>query len=137
MNESGNNWSEASASSRSSVHKWTTGWVVSCGLAAFGPRVFWDYEPLISIAFVLLSLGVGAGMVLANGRHLRQMDELQRQIFLDAGALSLGVGMVVGCTYEILEDIHLITFEPEISHLVILMCLSFLIGLVNGNRKYQ
>ncbi|HEB26360.1 MAG TPA: hypothetical protein ENI05_01105 [Porticoccus sp.] len=137
MNKTDNNWSEVSVSSRNSVRKWTATWVVSFALASFGPRVFWDYEPLISIGFVLLSLALGAGMVLANGRYLRQMDELQRQIFLEAGALSLGIGMVVGCTYEILEDIHLITFEPEISHLVIVMCLSFGMGLIKGNRKYQ
>ena len=137
MNDSDTDWPKASPSNRSSVNKWTTAWVVSLALAAFGPRLIWDYEPLISILFVLLSLAMGTGMVLANGRYLRQMDELQRKIFLDAGALSLGVGMVVGCTYEILEDIQLITFEPEISHLVIVMCLSFAMGLFKGNRKYR
>ncbi len=52
-------------------------------------------------------------------------------------ALTLGVGMVVGVSYELLEDIKLITFEPEISHLIILMGLTFGIGIIVGNRRYQ
>ena len=52
-------------------------------------------------------------------------------------ALTLGVGLVVGTSYELLEDIKLITFEPEISHLTILMCLTYFIGIILGNRRYQ
>ncbi len=52
-------------------------------------------------------------------------------------ALTLGVGLVVGVSYELLEDIKLITFEPEISHLILLMCLTYCIGIIVGNRRYQ
>ena len=76
-------------------------------------------------------------MILANKRHLQGLDEMHRKIFLDAGALSLGVGLVCGLSYDLLEDVRLITFEPEISHLVILMCLTFLVGLISGHRKYR
>ena len=76
-------------------------------------------------------------MILANKQYIQGLDELHRKIFLDAGMLSLGVGLVCGLSYEMLEDIKLITFEPEISHLVILMCLTFLTGLIMGHRKYQ
>jgi xanthosine utilization system XapX-like protein len=70
-------------------------------------------------------------------QYLLGLDELQRKIELDAMALTLGVGMVVGVSYELLEDIKLITFEPEISHLIILMGLTFGIGIIVGNRRYQ
>jgi hypothetical protein len=76
-------------------------------------------------------------MILANRRHLQGLDEMQRKIFLDAGALTLGVGLVCGLSYELLEDIKLISFEPQISHLVILMCVSFMVGMVAGHRKYR
>ena len=70
-------------------------------------------------------------------QYLLGLDELQRKIQLDAMGLSLGVGIVVGSSYELLEDIKLITFEPEISHLIILMGLTFGIGIIVGNRRYQ
>jgi hypothetical protein len=36
-----------------------------------------------------------------------------------------------------LEDIKLISFEPEISHLIILMSLTYMIGNIIGNRRYK
>ena len=76
-------------------------------------------------------------MILATKRHIHGLDELQQKIFLDASALSLGVGLVFGIAYEQLEDIKLISFEPEISHLIILMTLTFLAGTIAGHRKYR
>jgi hypothetical protein len=76
-------------------------------------------------------------MIAANGRHLRGLDELHRKIFVDTCALTLGVGLVSGLSYELLEDVRLISFQPEIPHLVILMCLTFLVGLIAGHRKYR
>mgnify|MGYP006092209927 FL=1 len=82
-------------------------------------------------------MGIGFGMIYANKRHLLGMDEMQRHIQYGAMALTLGVGLVVGVSYELLEDIKLITFEPEISHLILLMCLTYCIGIIVGNRRYQ
>jgi len=116
---------------------WTVTWVLSTALAAFGPKLLWDFATVQTILAVLLNIGVGFGMILATKRHVHGLDELQQRIFLDAGALSLGVGLVFGIAYELLEDIKLISFEPEISHLVILMTLTFLAGTIAGNRKYR
>ena len=65
------------------------------------------------------------------------MDELQRLIQLEALSLAFGVGVVVGLSYELLEDVKLITFEPEISHLIMLIGLTYLFGLFLGNRHYR
>ena len=56
---------------------------------------------------------------------------------LEAMAFSLGVGLVCGLSYELLEDIKLITFEPEIAHLIILMALTYMVGVIAGNRRYK
>lgn len=116
---------------------WSVAWVASMALATFGPRLLWDYATVPTILGVLINLGIGFAMILANRQYLRGQDELQQKIFLDAAALTLGVGLVCGLGYELLEDIRLITFEPEISHLVFLMCLTFLGGIVAGHRKYR
>jgi hypothetical protein len=76
-------------------------------------------------------------MILAVRNQVLGMDELQRKVFLDASAITLGVGMVCGNSYELLEDIQLITFQPEISHLIVVMCLTYLASTVIGNRRYR
>ena len=52
-------------------------------------------------------------------------------------AFTLGVGLVLGLSYELLEDIKLISFEPEISHLIMVMCLTNLTAIIAGHRKYR
>jgi hypothetical protein len=76
-------------------------------------------------------------MILANKRHLNGLDELMRKIQLEAMAFSFGVGLVCGISYELLEDIKLITFEPEVSHLIILMAITYIGGVIAGNRRYK
>ena len=116
---------------------WTGAWVLATAGAAFGPRFLWDFNTLPTMLGVLIHLGIGFGMIRMFRQYLLGLDELQRKIQLDAMALSLGVGLVVGVSYELLEDIKLITFEPEISHLILLMCLTYCIGIILGNRRYQ
>ena len=116
---------------------WTVAWVLATAGAAFGPKSLWDFNTLPTILGVLVHIGIGFGMIRMFRQYLLGLDELQRKIQLDAMALTLGVGMVVGVSYELLEDIKLITFEPEISHLIILMSLTFCIGIIVGNRRYQ
>ena len=132
-----NDWATRNCKNIVRIRYWTIAWVVSSAVAVFGPKLIWDFNTLPTILGVLINLGVGFGMIVANKHHLQGLDELHRKIFLDAGALSLGVGLVCGLSYDMLEDVKLITFEPEISHLIILMCLTFLGGLIVGHRKYR
>ena len=137
INKECSDWAASNARNTVVLRYWTLAWVVSTAVAAFGPKLAWDYHTALTIIVVLINLGIGFGMILANKRHLQGLDELHRKIFLDACALSLGVGLVCGLSYELLEDVKLITFEPEIPHLIILMCLTFLTGLIRGHRKYR
>ena len=130
-------WAVCNKKNTGRLGYWTLAWVVTMAAAAFGPKLVWDFATVPTIVAVLINLAVGFGMILANRRHLQGLDEMQRKIFLDAGALTLGVGLVCGLSYELLEDIKLISFEPQISHLVILMCVSFMVGMVAGHRKYR
>ena len=120
----------------------TAGWAVISTSAffeqiAFGSKNLWNFKTLLIIIAVLVHIGLGLGMIRAFKQYLLELDELQRKIQLDAMALSLGIGLVLGSSYELLGDIKLITFEPEISHHILLMCLTYCIGIILGNRRYQ
>jgi len=119
------------------LRNWTGAWLISMAITAFAPKYLWDYNTLLTLLSVVVHLSLGYGMLMANKRHLDGLDEMQRKILFDAMALSLGVGLVVGLSYELFENIKLITFEPEIAHLVIIMCLTYLVGVISGHRKYQ
>ena len=116
---------------------WSVVWVLATAGVAFGPKNLWNFNTLPTILGVLIHIGIGFGMIRVFKQYLLELDELQRKIQLDALALSLGIGLVLGSSYELLEDIKLIPFEPEIPHLLILMSLTYVVGTVLGHRKYQ
>ena len=116
---------------------WSVAWVLATAGVAFGSKNLWNFNTWLTIIAVLIHIGLGLGMIRVFKQYLLGLDELQRKIQLDAMALSLGIGLVLGSSYELLEDIKLIPFEPEIPHLLILMSLTYVVGAVLGHRKYQ
>jgi len=115
---------------------WTLAWVASTALLRFGAEYIWDYNAAYSIIVLITHLALGAAMIMVNVKHLANLDELQRKITMDAMGITLGVGLIAGIAYEQLEDIKLITFEPEINHLIMLMAFTYIISILIGNRKY-
>lgn len=116
---------------------WTSAWLLSLAVATFGPRFLWEDQPALSLAGILLNLTIGVGMILANKRYLNGLDELQRKVQLEAMALALGVAVVAGVSYSVLANINLISFDAEISHLVMLIGITYLIAIITGNKRYQ
>ena len=116
---------------------WSVAWVLATAGVAFGSKNLWNFNTWLTIIAVLIHIGLGLGMIRVFKQYLLGLDELQRKIQLDAMALSLGIGSVLGSSYEMLEDIKLIPFEPEIPHLIILMSLTYVVAAVLGHRKYQ
>lgn len=116
---------------------WTAAWLLTMALATFGQKLMWPTNQLLTALAILLNLGIGFGMILANKKSLQGLDEMHQKIQLEAMALSLGVGLVVGLAYSIMDTSSLITFDAEISHVVLLMGLTYSAGIVAGVRKYQ
>jgi hypothetical protein len=116
---------------------WTGAWLVTMAVAAFGPLLMWQANQLLTALAIFLNIGIGFGMILANKNSLKGLDELQQKIQLEAMALSLGVGLVIGLGYSTMDTSNLISFDAEISHLVILMGLTYGAGIFVGRRKYQ
>jgi len=119
------------------LRNWTLTWVLTMAIASFAPRFIWDFNTVLTIIAVLINLGVGFKMLIANRDYLRGLDEMQQKILLEAMALALGVGLVVGLGYELLEDIKLITYQPEIPHVIYLMVITYIVAVISGHRKYQ
>jgi uncharacterized protein YacL len=116
---------------------WTGAWLVTMAVATFGPLLVWQTNQLLTALAIFLNVGIGFGMILANKNSLKGMDEMQQKIQLEAMALSLGVGLVIGLGYSVMDTSNLISFDAEISHLVILMGLTYGAGIFVGRRKYQ
>ncbi|MBU2878800.1 MULTISPECIES: DUF2178 domain-containing protein [Aliiglaciecola] len=116
---------------------WTSCWVLSLALVAFGPKFFWDYATTFTLIAIFINLGFGFKMIIANKQHLICMDEMQRKIQLEAMAISLGVSMVFGAMYGLLEAVRLISHSPNPSNILFVMGISYGIAVAIGYRRYM
>lgn len=133
----GSRWATATARNSVILGWWTAAWVLTMAIATFGPVFAWPGNDALTLAAILFNLAVGAGMIWANKRHLDGLDEMQRKIQLEAMALSLGVCLVVGLAWSNADVANLIPFDAEIAHIVILMGLTYALGIFLGFRRYR
>ncbi|MBB1388999.1 hypothetical protein H5185_06095 [Shewanella sp. SG44-6] len=129
-------WKNANKQNTARLAKWTFAWVITMAIANFGPIYLWQQQAITALA-IGINFMIGIGMIMANRRQLLGLDELQQKIQLHAMGLSIGVGLIVGLSYSNLDTTNLISGHAEISHLVIIMSLSYLVGIILGHRKYQ
>jgi heme exporter protein D len=115
---------------------WTGAWLISMAVAVFGPIFVWESRA-VSLVAILINVALGICMMIANKRYLDGLDELQRKIQLDAMALALGMGLVIGLGYSAMDIANVIEVDAEISFLVMLIGVIYLLGILIGRRKYQ
>ena len=132
-----NNWNMNTKKTTLKLFKWGIAWVTTLAIATFGRLFIWETNETISLIAILFNLAIGVGFIIANKDHLKGLDELQQKIQLEATALSLVVGVVVGITYSLLAQAKIVHSHAEISNLIIIMGLTYSIGIYFGNRRYK
>ena len=116
---------------------YTALWTISMAVATFGPIFIWGENKTLTFLGVLLNAVFGVFMILANIKHLKSLDELQKKIQLEGMGLALGVGIVGGLSYSLLDTTNLIAQDAEISFLVILIALTYLASILIGHKRYS
>jgi hypothetical protein len=134
---SNNSITEKNKRNTKSLAVWTCAWLLSLALVSFGPVFLWDYNKVISLCAIATNLLMGYKMIMANKQHLEDLDELQQRIHFVAMALSLGVSMVFGAVYGLLEAVRLVEFQPNPSSVLFVMGISYGVGMLLAHRKYS
>ena len=115
---------------------WIVAWTVTMVLADKAELYEWHSSALISILAIVINAGIGIGMIVTYIRFLKELDELQRKIQLDSLALSMGVTLVGSFTYSLLVTAKFIT-DAEISDIILLMGLTYMVGIIVGQVRYR
>lgn len=137
MRAKSNEWAATTRTNVKRVAYWAGGWVLTMAISAFGPKFLWDYNSTISILAVLVSTIVGVGMIQMNRKHINGLDEMHRKVTMEAMAFALGVGIVGGMSYSMLDAANVISFDAQISHLVVLMTVTYFIAFIVGIIRYK
>ncbi|TKB46749.1 hypothetical protein [Thalassotalea mangrovi] len=114
---------------------WTLAWVLTMALATLGPALLWQEDKLFSMLAIGLNVLLGFGMIYANVIHLRGLDEMQQKVQLQSMGITLGIGMVLGFAYSNLDIANVIATDAEISHLMMIMAITYMISLVIGLKR--
>src|SRR5690606_33329025 len=117
------------------VALWTLAWLLTLALATFGPDRVWDGQPAATWAAIAANVAVGIGLIVAYGRYLQGLDELQRKIEMDALALTLGVGFVAGFAYVAAYQADLVGPDPGV--FPTLLGVVYIIAVAVGRIRYR
>jgi hypothetical protein len=104
-------------------------WVASVALLTFGPKVWWEYQVLTTLLVIALNLLTGAMMLFAFFRHLKSMDELQRQTHLEAMALTLGITMLFTVVYGSLPTAQLLA-DTHPTNILFVMGITYMLAVM-------
>jgi hypothetical protein len=116
---------------------WNGAWAAATLLMALGPKFLWNKALVLTLLTIGLDLAVGVGMILANKKYVMELDELQRKVFLNALAITVGVGLIASPPLSVLDAYHVIHFHANLGLLIILMSLTFLVSLLYGTWRYR
>jgi peptidoglycan/LPS O-acetylase OafA/YrhL len=115
---------------------WTWTWVATMAIATFGPEFIWDNHPFLTPFAIVVNLANGVLMILANRDLFNHFDELERKIHLEAMGITLGLAVVVGLTFSLLDQKNIIPFDAEIGYLVMFIGITYMIAMVINRKRY-
>lgn len=116
---------------------WTLAWTLSMAIATFGPQFLWNEESIGTLLAIIVNLILGVRMILANRKFINSGDELQKKNQLESLGLTLGLAVIVGLSYSLLDQMNLISGNAEISVLVLFIGITYLVTMTVNNRKYK
>ena len=115
---------------------WTWSWVATMAFATFGPIFIWEKQIALTAFAIILNLAIGVLMILANRKVFNHYDELERKLHLESLALTMGLTVVVGLTYSLLDQTNLISFDAEIANLVLFVGITERITFFINRKRY-
>ncbi|MFL2665957.1 MAG: hypothetical protein ACJ0NM_01035 [Flavobacteriaceae bacterium] len=115
---------------------WTLAWVASLAFLTGAENSLWDNIIFTQIGLII-NLAIGIGMIIANKNLFKTYDELQKKIQFEAMAITLGLAVVVGLTYEVSFDFGVINSEPEFEYLMLFISFSYIASNIINARRYR
>jgi hypothetical protein len=116
---------------------WGVAWVAATALMGLGPKFLWNKASVFTLLAAGVNVAVGVGMILANKRYIADLDELQQKVYLNALAITVGVAVIAGIPVSVLNKYDVIPFKADISFMVGLMGLTYMVCVFYGNWRYR
>lgn len=120
--------------------RFVVGWAMAWAIAWVGVshclKTGLVESDILAVTGILLTTGLGFGLLMAYRHFLREADELRRKIELDALALAVGVGLVGGVCFRLLQQAGIVAGGSDFEVTVLLMSATQATGVIMGMRRY-
>ena len=114
---------------------WSLAWILPFLGVDLAIENDWIESDALALVATIGVTVLGLGVLLAYRRFLSDADELMRKIQLEALALTVGVGVVAGFSYTLLEGAGIVA-KAEAMTLVVVMVVTYIAGIVVGLRRF-
>ena len=101
----------------------------STALISFGPSAIWGFDVAVTFLAIAVNLTVGSFMLYSFFKHLKNMDELQRQTHLEAMALTLGITMVLTVIYGALPQAKVLA-STQPANVLFVIGISYILSVI-------
>lgn len=116
---------------------WSLVWMSSFVGVTLALKSGWLASGAPGIVAAVVSSCLGLGTALAYRRFLKEADEVQRTIELEALALGFGVGLIGGFAYWLLERSGAVpTSKSDLLYVLAATCFTYSAGVLLGRRRY-
>jgi len=116
---------------------WTWSWVATMAIATFGPEFIWDNHPFMTQFAIIVNFANGILIILANRDLFNHFYELEKNIHIESLAITLGLAVVVGLSYSLLDSTNLIKQNAQIIMLVMFIGVTYLTSILINTRRYK
>jgi hypothetical protein len=116
---------------------WGVTWVAATALMGLGPKLLWNKALGFTLLAVGLEVAIGVGWILATKKYVMELDELQQRVWLNALGITVGVAFAAVPPLSVMDVYHVIPFHANISHVVMLMAVTFVVSFFYGMWRYR
>lgn len=115
---------------------WVFAWMAALTVADKAALYGWWSDEWMTLLAISIHVLIGIGMIFKFMAMLRNMDDLQRRIQLEALSMALGISLVGCAAYSLLVTWGYIVDE-EVSDIFMLMCVSYAASTLFGVWRYR
>ena len=115
---------------------WIFIWMATFVAVDKGAGNGWVTSNAMSLAAVALNAFLGLGVLFTYMKFLKELDEMQQKIQLNALALAMGVGLVGTISYTLLVTGGHVA-QPDLAVIIMLLSGGYMAGLLIGRAQYS
>ena len=114
---------------------WLIVWVATFVAVDRGAKNEWFASDTISMVAVAINGLIGLAVIITYIKFLKELDEMQQKIQLNALALAMGVGLVGSFSYSLLNTTGHVA-QPDLAIIIMLLSGGYTTGLLIGRARY-